>query len=107
MYCGAYPPNSFARSSGRRRATKAHRATRATITCAQAITNHIAVTRAVACHVDDVLVTSGAQQAFDLLARVLVTSGDTVVAVEDPGYPPMRVAFAAAGAKLVPGRHRR
>jgi GntR family transcriptional regulator/MocR family aminotransferase len=68
----------------------------------QAITNHIAVTRAVACHCDDVLVTSGAQQAFDLLARVLVASGDTVVAVEDPGYPPMRVAFAAAGAKLVP-----
>ena len=68
----------------------------------KAITNHIAVTRAVACHVDDVLVTSGAQQAFDLLARVLVASGDTVVAVEDPGYPPMRVAFAAAGAKLVP-----
>ena len=68
----------------------------------KAITQHIAVTRAVACHGDDVLVTSGAQQAFDLLARVLVASSDTVVAVEDPGYPPMRVAFAAAGAKLVP-----
>jgi GntR family transcriptional regulator/MocR family aminotransferase len=68
----------------------------------QAITNHIAVTRAVACHADDVLVTSGAQQAFDLLARVLVAAGNTVVAVEDPGYPPMRVAFAAAGAQLVP-----
>jgi GntR family transcriptional regulator/MocR family aminotransferase len=68
----------------------------------KAITNHIAVTRAVACHADDVLVTSGAQQAFDLLARVLVASRDAVVAVEDPGYPPMRVAFAAAGAKLVP-----
>jgi GntR family transcriptional regulator/MocR family aminotransferase len=25
-----------------------------------------------------------------------------VVAVEDPGYPPMRVAFAAAGARVVP-----
>src|SRR5262249_34605870 len=50
----------------------------------------------------DVLVTSGAQQAFDLLARVLVTPGRTVVAVEDPGYPPMRVPFAAAGARLVP-----
>jgi GntR family transcriptional regulator/MocR family aminotransferase len=67
-----------------------------------AITQHIALTRAVACHADDVLVTSGAQQAFDLLARVLVVPGKTVVAVEDPGYPPMRVAFAAAGAKLVP-----
>jgi GntR family transcriptional regulator / MocR family aminotransferase len=67
-----------------------------------AITQHIAVTRAVACHSDDILVTSGAQQAFDLLARALVTPNKTVVALEDPGYPPMRVAFAAAGAKLVP-----
>ena len=67
-----------------------------------AITRHIAVTRAVACRPEEVLVTSGAQQAFDLLARVLVTPGETVVAIEDPGYPPMRAAFAAAGAKLVP-----
>lgn len=67
-----------------------------------AITGHIALTRAVACRPDDVLVTSGAQQAFDLLARVLVTPGKTVVAVEDPGYPPMRVPFSAAGARVVP-----
>jgi GntR family transcriptional regulator/MocR family aminotransferase len=67
-----------------------------------AIAKHIAVTRAVACHASDILVTSGAQQAFDLLARTLVTPGKTVVAIEDPGYPPMRVAFAAAGARLVP-----
>jgi GntR family transcriptional regulator / MocR family aminotransferase len=67
-----------------------------------AITRHIALTRAVVCAPDDVLVTSGAQQAFDLLARILVVPGETVVAVEDPGYPPMRVAFAAAGARLVP-----
>jgi GntR family transcriptional regulator/MocR family aminotransferase len=67
-----------------------------------AITRHIALTRAVVCTPEDVLVTSGAQQAFDLLARVLVAPGKTVVAVEDPGYPPMRVAFAAAGAKVAP-----
>jgi GntR family transcriptional regulator / MocR family aminotransferase len=67
-----------------------------------AIIKHIAITRAVVCQLDDILVTSGAQQAFDLLARALVTAGKTVVAIEDPGYPPMRVAFAAAGAKVVP-----
>jgi GntR family transcriptional regulator/MocR family aminotransferase len=67
----------------------------------KAITKHIAITRAVACQAEDVLVTSGAQQAFDLLARALVTPHATTVALEDPGYPPMRVAFAAAGAKLV------
>jgi GntR family transcriptional regulator/MocR family aminotransferase len=68
----------------------------------QAVSNHIAVTRAVVCRPEDVVVTSGAQQAFDLLARVLVRPGETVVAVEDPGYPPLRAAFAAAGATLVP-----
>jgi GntR family transcriptional regulator/MocR family aminotransferase len=67
----------------------------------QAILKHIALTRAVVCRPEDILVTNGAQQAFDLLARVLVTPGRTVVALEDPGYPPMRVGFAAAGAKLV------
>jgi len=67
-----------------------------------AITQHIALTRAVVCQPDDVVVTSGAQQAFDLIARVLVTPGQSRVAIEDPGYPPMRVAFAAAGAQLVP-----
>ena len=67
-----------------------------------AIRSHISLTRAVACQADDIIVTSGAQQAFDLLARVLVISSKTIVAVEDPGYPPMRVAFAAAGARVVP-----
>ena len=68
----------------------------------EAITKHIALTRAVVCQSDDLLVTSGAQQAFDLLARTLVVRNKTVVAMEDPGYPPMRVAFAAAGARLAP-----
>lgn len=68
----------------------------------RAISQHLAVTRAIVCHEDQVIVTSGAQQAFDLLARVLVVPNETVVAFEDPGYPPMRMNFAAAGAKLVP-----
>jgi len=67
-----------------------------------AIARHVAFARAVACTADDVIVTSGAQQAFDLLARLLVTPGATRVAVEEPGYPPLRAAFAAAGAVLVP-----
>src|SRR5262249_52248689 len=52
---------------------------------------------------DDVLVTSGAQQAFDLVARVLVEPGATV-AVEEPGYPAAHAAFRAAGASVVPVR---
>ncbi|MDR6840436.1 PLP-dependent aminotransferase family protein [Pseudoxanthomonas sacheonensis] len=68
----------------------------------EAIARHVAFARAVACSSDDVIVTSGAQQAFDLLARMLVDPGRTRVAVEEPGYPPVRAAFAAAGAQLVP-----
>ena len=71
-------------------------------TLREAIAQHVAFTRAVACTSGDVVVTSGARQAFDLLARLLVTPGQTRVAVEEPGYPPVRAAFAAAGAELVP-----
>jgi len=56
----------------------------------------------VRCEPDDVLVSAGAQQAFDLLARLLVSPRRHCVAVEDPGYAPMRAAFAAAGARLMP-----
>jgi GntR family transcriptional regulator/MocR family aminotransferase len=68
----------------------------------RAIAEHVGLTRAVSCQPQDVLVTSGAQQAFDLIARALVIPGETVVAIEDPGYPPMRVPFVAAGARLDP-----
>ena len=67
-----------------------------------AIAKHVSVSRAVACRPEDVLVTGGAQQAFDLLARVLVSGRRTTVAVENPSYPPMRAAFEATGAKLIP-----
>jgi GntR family transcriptional regulator/MocR family aminotransferase len=68
----------------------------------EAIATHISFARAVACGAGDIVVTGGAQQAFDLLARILVTPGRSVVAVEEPGYPPLRNAFAAAGAVLCP-----
>jgi GntR family transcriptional regulator/MocR family aminotransferase len=67
-----------------------------------AIAMHLSVMRAIACRGDDLIVTSGAQQAFDLLARILVEPGRTVVAVEDPGYAPTRIPFGAAGARLCP-----
>src|SRR6201996_2732301 len=66
----------------------------------EAIANHVSFARAVACRADDVVVTAGTQQAFDLLAKILVESGKTTVALEDPGYPPLRAAFSSAGARL-------
>jgi len=68
----------------------------------QAVSAHVSYARAVSCSADDVVVTSGAQQAFDLLARILVTPRRTVVALEDPGYPPLRRAFEAQGARIAP-----
>ncbi|CAM3684823.1 PLP-dependent aminotransferase family protein [Roseateles saccharophilus] len=68
----------------------------------EAIAGHVSSSRAVACTADDVIITAGAQQAFDLIARVLVTPGRTTAAVEDPGYPPLRAALMAAGARLAP-----
>jgi len=49
---------------------------------------------------DDILITNGCQQALDLLCRVLIRPGDTVV-VEDPIYPGIRNLFQEAGASLV------
>jgi GntR family transcriptional regulator/MocR family aminotransferase len=68
----------------------------------EAIARHVSFARAVACRAEDIVVTTGAQQAFDLLARVLVTPKRSVVAVEEPGYAPLRAAFATAGAKVIP-----
>lgn len=50
---------------------------------------------------DEVLVTTGAQQALSLLAASYVRGGDSV-AVEDPGFPNAFDVFRAAGADLAP-----
>ena len=68
----------------------------------KAIAGHVSFTRAVACTADDIVVTAGSQQAFDLLARLLVTPERPVVAMEDPGYVLARASFAKAGAKIAP-----
>lgn len=47
-----------------------------------------------------VMVTSGAQEAVDLLARCLIEPGDFAI-VESPTYPGALQSFRAAGARLV------
>jgi len=56
------------------------------------IARFVGLSRSVVCAPDDVVVTAGAQQAVDLVARVLVAPR-TVVAVEDPGYAAVRRLF--------------
>lgn len=67
----------------------------------EAIAAYLGRARGLSCTPDQVLITQGAQQGLDLLARVLLDPGD-VVWLEDPGYPGARMVFAAAGARVVP-----
>lgn len=55
--------------------------------------------RGLAARPAELLVTTGSQQAFDLLVRVLVQPGDTVL-VEAPAYPAALQALRLAGARI-------
>ena len=65
-----------------------------------AIARYVGVSRSVRTGPDDIVVTNGAQQALDLIGRVLLEPG-AVVAVEEPGYPPARAVFESLGASVV------
>lgn len=67
----------------------------------QEIAAFLAETRAVACAPDQIFVVNGAQQALALAARLLLDEGDHVL-VEDPGFPGVDAALAAAGAHAHP-----
>ena len=64
------------------------------------IADYLGYSRGLPCRPESVLVTQGAQQGLDLLARVRVGPGD-LVAVEEPGYPPARAVFEQRGATVV------
>jgi GntR family transcriptional regulator/MocR family aminotransferase len=64
-----------------------------------AIARHVGVSRAVVASADDVIITQGAQQALDLVGRVLIDPGD-MVAVEEPGYSQARRLFRSLGARV-------
>ena len=66
----------------------------------EAIALYLGAARAVSCTADQILIVSGAQQAVDLTARVLLDPGDAVW-VEEPGYPGTWGALHAAGAEVV------
>lgn len=57
--------------------------------------------RGIVAHRDEILVTAGAQMACFLLADVLI-GRDTVVGMEDPGYPDARNNFEWRSSKVVP-----
>ncbi len=67
----------------------------------EAIADYLGSSRGVRCSSDQVIVVSGVQQALDLLARLLLKQGEPVW-MEDPGYFGAMIAFADAGAQMIP-----
>ncbi|RAZ91529.1 PLP-dependent aminotransferase family protein [Mesorhizobium hawassense] len=67
----------------------------------EAIAGYLFSARGVRCRPEQIVVTTGAQAAFDLLARLLLDPGDTVW-MEEPGYYGAKAAFTVAGAKILP-----
>jgi GntR family transcriptional regulator/MocR family aminotransferase len=67
----------------------------------RAVADYLRGSRGVRCTPAQVIITSGAQEALDLVTRLFVNAGDRVV-LEDPGYAGARLSFEAIGARIVP-----
>ena len=67
----------------------------------EAICTQVRRSRAVVCDPSQVVVVNGSQQSLDLIARILIETGDRVV-IEDPVYQGTREVLRAAGARLLP-----
>ena len=66
-----------------------------------AIADYLRDARAVNCDAEQVIITTGAQQAFIMIALSLLDPGDRVW-FEDPGHIAGRDIFAAAGVEVIP-----
>ncbi|MDZ5453455.1 PLP-dependent aminotransferase family protein [Labrys sp. ZIDIC5] len=66
-----------------------------------AIAEHLRANRDLSCDVDQIFIVNGAQQAFDLIGRVLLNPGDRVW-FENPGAIGARNSLVACGASIVP-----
>jgi len=67
----------------------------------RALSIYLRDARGVRCHADQIVITSGAQQALSLIGTTFLDRGDPVW-IEDPGYLGARAALLRAGANLVP-----
>ena len=67
----------------------------------RAIAEYVGASRGVHCSAEQIIITSGTQQALDLIGRFLLTPSDQVW-MEDPGYSRALQALRATGARIVP-----
>lgn len=72
-------------------------------TLRQAIAEYVFDARGIDCDAQQVVIVSGAQQAFNLLAMLLLNP-DEPLWMEDPGHIAARIAFQAHGCRVVPVR---
>ncbi|HEY4382604.1 MAG TPA: PLP-dependent aminotransferase family protein [Acidobacteriaceae bacterium] len=67
----------------------------------RAIAEYVGASRGVHCSAGQIIITSGTQQALDLIGRFLLTIGDQVW-MEDPGYSGALQTLRTTGARIVP-----
>lgn len=67
----------------------------------RAIAEHLGANRGISCAPEQIFIVNGAQQAFDLIGRMLINPGDKVW-FENPGAIGARNSLIASGAELVP-----
>jgi len=65
----------------------------------ESIADYLGALRGLRCSARQIMITSGAQQALDLIARLVIDPGDNVW-VENPGYGGLNSTLMAAGAKV-------
>lgn len=66
----------------------------------EAIAAHLGTSRGIHCTADQVIVTTGSQQALEFCARILLDPGDAAW-LEEPGYLGARAALVSADARIV------
>jgi len=107
-FAGGYPSPSLFDAEGLREAAQRtladpagslqYGATEGTSALRQAIAK-LCETRGIACDAPDILVTTGSQQAFDLLIRIFIERGASVY-IETPAYPAAIQALRLAQARI-------
>lgn len=65
------------------------------------LSHYLRRTRGVKCNADQIVITSGATQAFSLITKLLLSQGDKVI-IEDPITSEIQTIFKSTGGTLIP-----
>ena len=67
----------------------------------KALSRYLRLERGIRADAEEIIITSGATQAIDILARICISPKDVVI-VEEPTHPVLREIFLRLGANIVP-----